>query len=311
VSVVRRIVGIVVALLALTAVSLLGLGALYAPDLRMPAGTRGRSVELGSLPVRVVQAGSGPDLLLIHGSPGSIEDWEPVFERLAARYRVTAYDRPGHGFSGGWTLPHTPVENARVGLALIRALQLKDVVVVGHSYGGTTALAMAVENPRELKAVVVVGSQAYRFPRAEPVYRALSLPVFGPGFARAFAPFIGRAKIEEGVRRAFAPNEAAMPAGFVDKRVPLWTRPSEAVSLAQERTTFEASAAALSPRYAGIHKPLFIVEGAEDRGSLDSAQRLSHDVPGARLVLLPDTGHYVQYARPDELIRTIDEAAAN
>jgi pimeloyl-ACP methyl ester carboxylesterase len=56
---------------------------------------------------------------------------------------------------------------------------------------------------------------------------------------------------------------------------------------------------------------LFIVEGAEDRGSLDSAQRLSRDVPGAHLVLLPATGHYVQYARPDELIRTIDEAAAN
>src|SRR5262245_45557526 len=192
----RRVAGFVVALLALAAVALLGLGASYAPDLRIPAGTPGRLVELGPLALRVAQAGSGPDLLLIHGSPGSIEDWAPVFSRLAARYRVTAYDRPGHGFSGGWTLPQTPAENARVALALVRALQLKDVVVVGHSYGGTTALAMAVENPEELKAVVVVGSQAYQRPPAERLYRVLSVPVFGAGVARVFAPSIGRSKIE-------------------------------------------------------------------------------------------------------------------
>src|SRR5262245_7436735 len=101
-----------VAFVLLVVVGLAALGALQRPDTTLPPGARGRHVTVDGVPIRCVQAGQGRDLLLVHGSPGSIEDWDPVFDRLAQRYRVTAFDRPGHGYSGGANRPHTPDENA-------------------------------------------------------------------------------------------------------------------------------------------------------------------------------------------------------
>ena len=75
-------------------------GALYRSDVSIPAGFKGQHVAVHGNPIRYYQQGSGPDILLIHGSPGSIEDWDTVIDDLAKDYRVTAYDRPGHGYSG-------------------------------------------------------------------------------------------------------------------------------------------------------------------------------------------------------------------
>src|SRR5688500_1422519 len=155
---VRRLVGILAALLALVVVLVCGLGTLQRPRTAMPPGVSGRHVDVGGVPIRYLQAGAGPDVLLIHGSPGWAEDWEPVFERLTRRFRVTAFDRHGHGFSGGADLPHTPAENARVTLGVIRALGLRDVTLVGHSYGGVTGLHLATGNPEEVRSYVLVSA---------------------------------------------------------------------------------------------------------------------------------------------------------
>ena len=138
----RRAAGGILAALGLLVAGVAVLGALQRPDTALPAGGRGRFVALDGVRLRYVQAGQGTDVLLIHGSPGSVEDWDPVFDRLAAGHRVTAFDRPGHGYSEGHGLPHTVAGNARAALGLVRALGLRDVVVVGHSYGGATALTL-------------------------------------------------------------------------------------------------------------------------------------------------------------------------
>ena len=57
---------------------------------------------------------------------------------------------------------------------------------------------------------------------------------------------------------------------------------------------------------ASFRKPVVIVCGEEDKNHED-ALRLGREIPGARLVTLPRTGHYVQYARPDELAAIIEE----
>ena len=118
------------------------LGATYSPNTTIPAGMPGRHVVVNGVPLRVVQEGQGRDVLLIHGSPGSIEDWDSITGALAASFRVTRYDRPGQGYSGD-DGQYSQEHNGEIALGLIRALGLSRVVVVGHSYGGSTALAMA------------------------------------------------------------------------------------------------------------------------------------------------------------------------
>lgn len=173
---------------------------------------------VGGTPIRYVQAGTGPDVVLVHGSPGSLEDWEPILARLSPRFRVTAFDRPGHGYSGGAERPHTPAENAAVALDLIRALGLRDAVLVGHSFGGAVALDLAIRRPAEVRSYVLVGAKSYPPVAGEPIYRAVTLPVVGRGLATALTPLMGRSRIDSGVRAGFGPNADAIPRDFVARR---------------------------------------------------------------------------------------------
>jgi pimeloyl-ACP methyl ester carboxylesterase len=305
----RRLAVAAVAALALIGAGLAVLGALQRPHTALPPGARGRFADVDGIRLRYVQAGQGPDVLLIHGSPGSLEDWDPVFDRLAARFRVTAFDRTGHGYSEGHRRPHTVTENARVSLGLIRALGLRDVVVVGHSYGGATALGMAEAAPPEVRALVVVGSRAYPPVRVEPIVRALAVPYLGPGLAVLLGPVMARARMESGARASFGPNAALIPAGFIETRVALWSRPTIVAALSQERATFQDELTALSARYPTIRRPLWVVCGDADPNFAD-AQRLAREVPGAHLVPVAGTGHYVQFARPEVVLAAIDETSA-
>lgn len=273
----------------------------------IPPGAAGHYANVDGLSVRYVQSGTGPDVLLVHGSPGSIEDWEPIMARLSARDRVTAFDRPGQGYSGGGERPHTPADSATVALDLIRALGLRDVVFVGHSFGGAAALDLAIRNPEEVRSFVIVGARAYPPVPVEALYRAVTLPVVGRGLAAALAPLMGRARVEAGVRASFGPNGDAMPADFLARREPIWMRPPVVEALLEERVRFGDALAAMAPHYGEISKPVVIVCGDEDKNHED-AVRLGREIPGARLVIVPRTGHYVQYARPDELAAIIEEA---
>jgi pimeloyl-ACP methyl ester carboxylesterase len=266
------------------------------------AATVTRLEVLGTA-LRVAQLGAGRDLLLIHGSPGSLEDWQPIVDRLAGSFRVTAYDRPGHGESAA-RLKVGVAENAEVAAALIEILRLEQVTVVGHSYGGAVALALAVAQPRQVEAYVSVGGALLhaRGERIEASFRALALPLLGPALAR-LAPHAGAGQLEQGVRRAFKPNLDAIPSGFLERARALWLSPKVARTTARERVGIgPEQERGLIARYPTIARPLLCVHGEADRiVPPRQSVEVSRMVPGAELRLLPDVGHYVQYACPDEL----------
>src|SRR5690348_13646631 len=85
-----------------------------------------------------------PPILLIHGITSSAQSWVRVGPALADRYRVYAFDMRGHGDSvkparGAYSLRHT----ADDALAFIETLELARPVVIGHSWGGATAIVLA------------------------------------------------------------------------------------------------------------------------------------------------------------------------
>jgi pimeloyl-ACP methyl ester carboxylesterase len=190
---------------------------------------------------------------------------------------------------------------------LIQALGLRDVTLVGHSYGGHTALHLAAQNPAGIHALVIVGSRLYPPVDIDPLYKFLAVPVLGRGLAAALTPVMGSARVEEGVTLNFAPHP--VPPGFVASRTPIWTRPTVTAALSEERATFEASMAQLEPLYKKISLPITLVYGEQDK-TVTSAARLARELPHAKLITLPQTGHYVQYARPDELVAAIMETVA-
>lgn len=105
-----------------------------------------------------------PPVVLLHHGLGSIRSWRrqiPAF--AAAGWQVIAYDRWGYGrsdprpgFEEGYLLDDT-----REAVALLDALNLPRVSLVGHSDGGTIALLMAAENPERVERMVVVAAHIY------------------------------------------------------------------------------------------------------------------------------------------------------
>jgi pimeloyl-ACP methyl ester carboxylesterase len=282
-------------------------GETYRPNTDIPAGFAGSPVEVRGIPLRVLQRGKGPDILLIHGSPGSLEDWTPVIERLSGAFRVTAYDRPGHGLSGD-SGDYSFDFNAQMALGLIETLGLQHVVVVGHSYGGATALNLALRAPTQVAAYVILDSASYRPGRpAELSYRLLALPAIGRGLAAVLGPQLAPKKIRAGLMRMFprgVPSEE-----FVALRTRLWSTPKVTHAIAIETLGAAAGLAAQSPRYPTIRQPLYILAEADEPFRRDTAQRLQRDVAGSSLQLLPGTGHFLQFEKPAEVCAAIERAA--
>jgi len=120
-------------------------------------------------------AGQGPVIVLVHGSPGTSRAWQPVTERLAARFRVISPNLPGYA---GTTRPagQGPGDSSYAA-GLIEALIAQvgpPAVLAGHSYGGAVALVTA------LRGRVAARALALFEPVAIPVLAAV-------GEAEAFA----------------------------------------------------------------------------------------------------------------------------
>ena len=94
--------------------------------------------------------------MLLHGQPGSASDWQLVTDRLPEPLDVVALDRPGYGTSrqpaGGFGY------GARAVLAELDARGIERTVLVGHSYGGGVALAVAQQAPERVEALVLLAS---------------------------------------------------------------------------------------------------------------------------------------------------------
>jgi pimeloyl-ACP methyl ester carboxylesterase len=95
----------------------------------------------------LARVGRGPAVLLLHGWPEFWLAWEPVMERLADRYSVIAPDLRGFGDSDKPSGPFSPDGHADDMLALLDALQLEQVGVVGHDVGGAAMQPLARKAP--------------------------------------------------------------------------------------------------------------------------------------------------------------------
>jgi pimeloyl-ACP methyl ester carboxylesterase len=101
-----------------------------------------------------------------------------------------------------------------------------------------------------------------------------------------------------------------MPDGFVENTATsLLLRPREFLANARDLVTLKAAVAEQAPRYAEIKAPITIIAGdAADKTVSTNihSRQLASTAPNARLIVLPDVGHMVQYAVPDLVIAEIE-----
>ena len=275
----------------------------------------GRILEIDGHRVHAVVRGTGPDLVLLHGSSGHARDFTfRLVDRLAGRYRVIAFDRPGLGFSDPISASGASIAQQAAVLAMAaQQLSAEKPIVLGHSYGGAVALAWAVYQPDHISGLVLLSSPSHPWKSALSLrYRALSNALIGPPLALLTNAYFGEIRVEQALGGIFDPQSA--PDGYRDHvGAGLTLRAASLRANAMQRANLLDEITAMQPLYGQIVVPVEIVHGTADTtvGLGIHAVPLTRDVPHAHLTKLDSIGHMPQHAAETEVIAAIDRAAEN
>ncbi|WP_186826977.1 alpha/beta fold hydrolase [Shimia ponticola] len=279
----------------------------------------GAFVEVDGRQVHYVQAGSGPDVILLHGASGNTRDWTFSFvEELSANYRVTAFDRPGMGYTAriaGYGGPfdgdaESPQEQAAFLSAAAQQLGIENPIVVGQSFGGAVAYAWALDQPAA--AVVSLAGVALPWPGELGLfYRVNGSSLGGALFPPMIAAFVPDSYVESTINGIFAPQDA--PEGYAEHiGAPLSIRTKSFRANALQVNTLYPHIEEQSERYDELMLPIEIVHGDADTTvplNVHSAP-FSERVESANLTVLPGIGHMPQHVAEAESIAAIDRAAS-
>ncbi len=255
--------------------------------------------------IRVSQRGSGKDILLIHGSPGMIEDWNDITEALAKEYRVTSFDRPGHGFSSSNQYTYHIKDNALITEQLISKLNLKNPLIVGHSYGGSTAAYMAVHTNKKNLQFLLIDSPLYTS-RPRKIYKLISTPVIGKGMALIASYTIADNQIRDGLSSMFQNTAKEKIEYLIKERQQIWSQPKVIYTKSKESVNYQEDLNAISHQYKHIRSAITLITGKDSLGTLrKDCERFHEEVHHSELILLDKTGHYIQFDKSQDVIEII------
>ena len=271
----------------------------------------GRLLTVGGQTVHAVVQGSGPDLVLIHGASGSSRDFTfALVERLAADFRVIAFDRPGLGHSS--PLPGGDASlTGQVAVLKAAADQLgaPRPLLVGQSYGGTVAMAWALDHPAA--ALVTLAAPSLPWPGTlDPWYRLTST---APGRALLVplaAAWVPEAYVRAQIDAVFAPADP--PPGYLDHLgTDLVLRRSQLAANVAQINALRPQVVAMEPRWPALTLPFELVHGSADTIvplSVHSGP-LALRLPAAHLTVIDGAGHMPHHTHPDITLAAIHRAA--
>jgi len=268
----------------------------------------GQFVSVDGTRLHYVSKGAGRPVVFIHGNPGSHLDFSLcLLSDLSRSYRTLAFDRPGHGYSERGTGDSVTVEGqARALLAALDELKVERPLVVGHSWGGAVALAMAVERPEEIAGLVLLAPAAFPSPTSNWWTPLVHIPVISSLIVKALTPLIGRRLIRESLSVAYHPQE--IQPQHLQAAESLWMRPQQVRACASDDRDLNASLMRLQSRYAEIRLPVTVVTGDSDRlVEPEEAERLHRTIKDSRFVRIAQTGHQIPHTRPDVVTDAIAE----
>jgi len=264
-----------------------------------------RDVTARKVRMRVIEAGAGRPLLLIHGFLVSHLEYDRIIEPLAQHFRVIAVDLPGFGESEKpppTRYPYGIEAFAEAVADVIAAMDLGRVSVLGHSMGGAIALTLAAEHPELVEKLVVANALVYPFP-LDFKARIPLLPVVGPFvFKQLYGRSMFRAYFRENVYKPGFPLPLDRVDAYYDRfNTPAPRESSYAVLRAMLATR---PVVARIPR---ISMPTLVVWGRDDRMFRPAlGQRLARELASARLELF-DTGHAPNEEQPEQFASVVTE----
>ena len=276
------------------------------PDEPTPAGPAAdgagfTDVDGASYHTRI--AGHGPPVVFLHGFLSTSAVWDPAIDRLGPECRCVAVDLPGFGRSAkGAAVPAGVWGRAEWLRALLDALGLDAVTLVGASMGGQTALAFASRYPTRAKNLVLIAPFA-REPDPYPARDAWTWPLVVWLFERSM---FSRQWLAWRQRQQMA-RPHRLPHGRIDDLFRQTQTPGFLKGIREGY--IQPPVDDLREQLADVRAPVLVLWGACDRTlSVELSREVADRVPTGRLRVIVGAGHSLQLDEPELVARTIQSA---
>jgi pimeloyl-ACP methyl ester carboxylesterase len=260
------------------------------PGFAVPGAPRaGEIAAADGVSLAYTLAGAGePTLVFVHGWAGDRSMWEGAMRALVATHRVIALDLPGHGESGSdrndWTVEVFGSDVVR----LLEVLDLRQVVLVGHSAGGVVALVAAARAPERVVAVVGVDT-LHDVEQKD----GAQMDALLDGLARDFVPTC-RTFVGSIFGAAAAPELVARVQGKM-----CGARPEIALPFLRAVAAFDQARALEAAR-----APVRCIQGDTFPTNLEANRRHHRDFD---VLVIPGTGHFPQLESPQDFDRALQD----
>ena len=252
------------------------------------------------------ETGSGTPILFVHEFAGDCRSWEPQVRHFSRRYRCIAYNARGYPPSDVLPDPdrYSQQRERDDVRCVLDALGIERAHIVGLSMGAMATLHFGmVHSARAISLVTAgVGSGAHKseYARFQADSRAHAKLMLEHGMARFAAGY--------GENPTRVTMKAKDPRGFAEFQRHLSEHSAE--GSANTMLGYQArrpSLYDLTAQMAGITAPLLVIAGDEDPSTIEPSLLIKRTVPGARLAMLPRTGHMLNLEEPALFNRLVED----
>jgi pimeloyl-ACP methyl ester carboxylesterase len=253
--------------------------------------------------------GKGNPMVLLHGLGASSCAWDKVSKYLSENNKLYLIDLKGFGLSDKpLDDKYSANDQSEIILDFIEKNNLKDIILVGHSFGGTVALLTCIKSMEEknnlIKGLILIGSPAYR-QKLPQFTKLLKIPVLNE-LLLVFLPnsicvkmvlrssFFDYKKITKDIVKNYG--------NFLD------TSGAYHALISTAHQVFPRNVDWIISNYKNIKIPVLLIWGDHDHIiPLSIGQRLSKDIPNSKLVIVPECGHIPQEEKPKETAKIISD----
>jgi pimeloyl-ACP methyl ester carboxylesterase len=260
-----------------------------------------RWIVVGGRRVNVIELGSGPPIVFVHGLSGSWQNWLEQLPVFARDHRVVAFDLPGFGASEMPSAPITISGYGRLVDELMSTLGMSSAAVVGNSMGGFIGAELAIAFPQRVERLVLVSAagltiEHQRDGRVLAVLKTLDkrLAAYAGWFGTRSEALARRPGARRLIFGLVAHRPEELPPALVAEQIRGSGKPGFVPAL-DALTSYP-----IRDRLPEIACPTLIVWGTEDKlVPVSDADEFARLIPNSRKVVWPETGHLAMLERPE------------
>lgn len=279
-------------------------------------------VSVNGVELHYIEAGTGDNVIMLHGGTGDYRSLPTVFQALSEKYHVVSYSRRYHfpnknpivkvtslfGVPGRAPIGvnnYSALGEAEDLAALIQELKLGRVHLVGTSYGALTALALALKHPEIVRSMVLTEPPIHSWMKGTPAYQEFMTKIWSPCRAN-FKKGDKNAAMRVFVNGVFGP-------GYFE-RMPQ----SDSSAMMENAQAMEVLARSSDPfpylpkeKVRHLSTPTLVMTGANTvavHKAVDT--ELARLLPKATAITVPDAGHGIARDNPTVFLTTLVEFLA-